>query len=133
MMRRILVMLASACAVGGLLAGGQTAAADDLTVLSCYGNAKPYNKYFDQPYAPPGFPGTWFTTTANCADINIKTSAQRQVKVCFLPSAGGVKCQDNWVFTVPNQWTVVATGVLDGTRFGFQFLTAGANSGQYAA
>ncbi|UJW30099.1 hypothetical protein L3Q67_33500 [Saccharothrix sp. AJ9571] len=132
-MRRTLVMLASACAVGGLLTGGQTATADDLTVLSCYGNAKPYSKLFDVRYAPPTFPGAWFTTTANCADINIKTTAQRRVKVCFLPSGGGVVCQPNWVYTVPNQWTVVATNVQDGTRFGFDFATGGANSGQYAA
>jgi len=131
--RKILVLLAGVIAVASLLSGGGVATADGRTVLGCYDNAKPYTKYFDEAYAPSGFSSNWFTTTANCADINILTTAQRNVRVCFLPSQGGMTCQPNWTLTKPSAWTVVATGVKDGTRFGFQFSSAGANSGYYAA
>lgn len=132
-MRKILVLLAGCITAASLISGGGVATADTLTVQGCYDNAKPYNKYFDESYSPSGFPGNWFTTTSNCADINIFTAAQRNVKVCFLPSQGGISCQDRWTLTKPGAWTEVAFAVKDGTRFAFRFHTAGANSGLYAA
>jgi hypothetical protein len=124
-------MLASAGAVllaaTGLTVGvGQTA-----TAATCYGGAESFKKANNAKYVPAT---GWFRTTSRCNDININVAREgtlrgRMVKVCF--ENGG--CQSAYKLATANTWTVIATDVKDGTTFRFQFETAPAAAGLWAA
>jgi len=131
--RKILVLLAGVISVAGLVSGGGVAAADNLTVQGCYDNAKPWTSVPGHKHYPRGFPdGAWLTTTSNCADINVKSVAGRNIRVCFDPSSGEPFCQ-NYYTIVGSQWTVVATNVANGTKFKLNFKVDLSSTGSYAA
>lgn len=130
-MRKIALLLATAATMGSLAVGGGIASADALTVQACYDNAKPYSKPAGHIYVPTN--GGWFTTTSNCADINIKPYGNRTVRVCFNPSSGPDYCQPRFTTVTEGAWGVVATNVANGTKFKFDFLFPSAGSGFYAA
>jgi len=108
-------------AVVGLVAGGLTAGVGVGTAnaAGCYDDAKGVIKVEGNFYVPTS--GSW-TTTSRCADINLKlkTIPEREVRVCFLPSSGGMTCQSSYK-SVGDDWEVVASAVKDGTKFKFQF------------
>ncbi|MGX7827918.1 hypothetical protein ACTG9Q_22800 [Actinokineospora sp. 24-640] len=105
--------------------------AGDSSALSCYGSAKSFSKPADYHDYPPG--SGFLATTANCADINLKPTTTRSVKVCFLPYSAPLYCQSGYKTANANQWTVIATNVADNTRFYFLFASAAAAGGQWAA
>jgi hypothetical protein len=111
--------------------GQAVEAQGDVGVLSCYGSAKSYSKPSGEVDYPPG--AGLLTSTSNCADINIKPNTTRSVRVCFAPSSGAWYCQPSYRTATAGQWTVVATAVLDNTKFWFNFASTAASSGQYAA
>ncbi|MFD5161624.1 hypothetical protein ACFWMJ_26685 [Streptomyces hawaiiensis] len=121
---------------GTLLAAGVvsgttvTAVAAEQGARSCYGNAWSYSKPSGTYFQPAS---ALYFATDNCADINIKTDTSRQVKVCFYASGGGLNyCQSSYKTTTAGEWKVIATDVIDGTKFKFQFASSAASSGMRA-
>jgi hypothetical protein len=115
------IAVALVLAAGGLTVG-TVAAAGPANAATCYGGAKEFSIpwYYDTFYLPSS--GTW-TTSSRCKDINLKfTNAiiDYELRVCFFPSSGGMTCQSSYK-KVGNSWKVVATDVMDGTKFKFQF------------
>ncbi|MCD7445678.1 hypothetical protein K4B79_46830 [Streptomyces lincolnensis] len=105
---------------------GGTATTAGAAAQSCYGTWT-YNKPSDTFFQPASY---LYLATDNCADINIKTNTSRQVKVCFYASGGGLDyCQSSYKTTTAGQWKVIATDVIDGTKFKFQFASSAASSG----
>ncbi|WP_046495801.1 hypothetical protein [Streptomyces odonnellii] len=124
--------MAAALAAGELsAASASTAAAGPQTAQSCYGSAKSYSKPAGDRWVPNNG-STSFLTTSNCNDINIKPNTTTTIAVCFLPSSGGWSCQTSFKTAPAGQWTVVATDVLDNTRFIFDFGHTSANTGVWA-
>ncbi len=125
-----------ALVVSGVGGGTATAASEGQPgVLACYDYARQYNKLAGAKHYPIYYPGgTWLTTSSQCANINIKPSSTRYVKVCFDPYTGSPYCQSNWKFAPADKWTSVAVDVLNGTRFKFFFENDTVTStGSYAA
>lgn len=123
------------------LAGSAVLAIAGLTTLSttpaaaatCYGGAQTYN-LADGSYIYPNSTSSWLTTSSRCNDINFKPSNRSEyVRVCFKLSSGSIDCQDRHKFADEDEWTVIATDVLDGTKFRFTFVSHGPASGVYAA
>lgn len=125
--RLIASMGAVLLATAGLTVGaGQTASA-----ATCYGGAETFKKATNAKYAPTS---GWFKTTSRCNDINLMVAREgqlkgRNVRVCF--ENGG--CQSAYTLAERDEWTVIATDVKDGTTFRFQFETATAAAGKWAA
>ncbi|MGW0285328.1 hypothetical protein ACWDXT_19725 [Streptomyces sp. NPDC003236] len=123
--KHLTVGLLSAAFIGSTLIVAPTAQA---AATSCYGSAKSYTK----PTGARWYPTTGrLTTTSNCADINIKTNQSAYVQVCFYPTSGGSTC-GAYKSAPAGQWTVIATGVKDGTQFQFLFASDAYNSGVWA-
>lgn len=97
------------------------------TATSCYGSAHSYSKPSGSYRYPTG--SAYLTTTTNCADINIKTNTNRYVAVCWQDGT----CQDQYTYATAGEWTTVATGVLNGTRFFFWFRSDASSTGSWAA
>ncbi|MFJ4716011.1 hypothetical protein [Streptomyces sp. NPDC088785] len=94
--------------------------------LSCYGSAKSYTT--DNVGFWPAGSGFAYTTS-NCADINVKPTTTRRVRVCWKTSG---TC--NGYRNAPaGQWTVAASGVLDGSGYWLDFEGTGVSRGQVAA
>lgn len=130
--RTIRILAVAALAAGGLTAATtSTATAGPLTAQSCYGSAKSYSKPSGDRWYPNNG-STTLTATSNCNDINIKPNTTTKVAVCFYQSSGSRYCQSSFKTAPAGQWTVVATDVLDGTRFIFDFGSTTANSGVWA-
>lgn len=132
--KAVTASLFSAVLLGGALAAAPAAQAQssgETVALSCYGSAKSYSKPSGNRWYPQG--GPYLTTTSNCNDINIKPNTTTSIAVCWLPSSGGSYCQSSFKTAPAGQWTVVATDVLAGTRFYFDFKSTAANSGVWAA
>ncbi|MGW1291630.1 hypothetical protein [Streptomyces sp. NPDC002533] len=122
--------LAGAGLIGGTAGTAGAAAQGDVVAQSCYGNAWTYSKRAGAYLQPES---TTYFTTANCADINIKTNTSRSVRVCFYSSSGGLNyCQTSYKTTTAGQWKVIASNVLDGTHFKFEFASSAASTGQRA-
>lgn len=119
------VGLLSAAFIGSTLI---VAPATQAAATSCFSSAKSYTK----PTGARWYPTSGrLTTTSNCADINIKTNQSAYVEVCFYPTSGGSTC-NSYKSAPAGQWTVVATGVKDGTQFQFHFASDAYNSGVWA-
>ncbi|MDN0194443.1 hypothetical protein [Streptomyces sp. S.PNR 29] len=131
------VASALAMTLSGLVAGGTTAGAatqSDVGIQACYDTARSYYKPEGSYYYPSGYPGgTWLTATSNCNDINIRTNSNRWVRVCFDPTSGSPYCQDEYTYAESGQWAVIATAVLNGTKFKFQFWSGPVATGSWAA
>ncbi|SBU88990.1 hypothetical protein YW5DRAFT_00418 [Streptomyces sp. Ncost-T6T-1] len=122
--------LAGAGLVGGTAGAAGAAAQGDVGAQSCYGNAWNYSKPSGAYLQPQS---TTYFTTGNCADINIKTNTSRRVRVCFYSSSGGLNyCQSAYKTTTAGQWKVIASDVLDGTHFKFEFASSAVSTGQRA-
>lgn len=99
--------------------------AGDVSIMSCFGNARLFNKLtgFNQPN------GGYHQTTSNCSDINMRPNSTTRVRVCFQRTQA---C--NSFKTAPaGQWTVIASNVVDNAGFYFNFASSGPISGQWAA
>jgi hypothetical protein len=132
--KAVTASLFSAVLLGGVLAAAPAAQAQssgETGALSCYGSAKSFSKPSGNRWYPQG--GSYLTATSNCNDINIKPNTTTKIAVCWLPSSGGSSCQSSFKTAPAGQWTVVATNVLVGTHFYFDFGSTAANSGLWAA
>lgn len=117
------------------VAGLATLSATPASAATCYGGAKSYtlaDGSYAYPNESPNTSSGWLTTSSRCADINIKPKRDVRVRACFKSSSGTITCNalrdaDEGV------WTVVASDVLDGTKFRISFTTHGPDSGSYAA
>lgn len=106
-------------------ATADTTSADDVTAMACYDT----QSYFHKPTGSFIHPSTeWLTTTSSCNDINVKLDLAGEVKVCF--ENGGCQARYKWAPT--GQWTAIATGVRDGSRYKLRFGTDGTYSGYIA-
>jgi hypothetical protein len=118
----------------GLLVGGagSAGAAEWGVWAACHDGDVSFTKAADNYYYPTSSTGR-LTTSSNCNDINFRytNGGSRNVKVCFYPSSGGVDCQDEWK-RVDSNWAVIATDVLDGTKYRFRFGLSHEANGQYA-
>ncbi|MBT2675147.1 hypothetical protein J7E95_30960 [Streptomyces sp. ISL-14] len=128
-----------AVAVTGVLAGGGligstattagAAAKGEVVAQACYQNWS-YDKPAGTRFQPQNY---LYITTENCADINIKTSTSRTVRVCFYASGGGLDyCQSSYKTTTANEWKVIASNVKDDTKFRFEFNSTAASKGYRA-
>ncbi|PGH47888.1 hypothetical protein [Streptomyces sp. Ru87] len=129
--RLVTFALTGTLAAAGLVGGtAGTAGAAEQGTQSCYGEAWSYSKPSGTNFQPSS---TLYFATDNCADINIKTNTSRRVKVCFYASGGGLNyCQGSYKTTTAGQWKVIATDVIDGTKFRFQFASPAASTGMRA-
>lgn len=136
--KRIAALALTGAVVGGGLIATTAATAGtagaatqgEVVAQSCYGNAWSYSKPSGTPFSPTN---TTYLTTANCADINIKTNTDRKVKVCFYAGGGGLNyCQPDYKSTKAGEWKVIASDVKDGTKFRFQFESSAASTGMRA-
>ncbi|MEV0678675.1 hypothetical protein AB0I60_19370 [Actinosynnema sp. NPDC050436] len=101
----------------------------DPTVQSCYGSAKSYTAIGDVSADWAEWPDYGYaTTTSACADINVKTNYSRYVRVCFATTS---TCNE-WKPAYAGQWTVVASDVLDNTKFWLRFQGHNNSTGQVA-
>ncbi|WP_327349048.1 hypothetical protein [Streptomyces europaeiscabiei] len=129
-MKKLAALAMTGAIVGGSLLVSTTPAA----AATCYGSAKNYVGYSGS-YHP--YSGDFFTTTSNCADINIKRSGYGpagKVKVCFYHSNTSLNyCQRSYTEGYAGQWTEVATDVKDGVKFRFYFEEAGYKNFDWAA
>ncbi|MGJ5756683.1 hypothetical protein [Streptomyces galbus] len=118
----------------GVGAGGAEAASATPTSTrapaACFDVLHSYSKPSGYGYYPTN--GTRLTTTSRCADINISPRAGAYIAVCFHPSSGSEYC-NGYTWAPANQYTVVASGVRDGTQFYFAFRSTAASSGGWAA
>ncbi|MFI6080233.1 hypothetical protein ACIBBB_04475 [Streptomyces sp. NPDC051217] len=121
------LVVTTALASTALIGSASTASA-----ATCYGSAHSYSKPADSTFLP-NIGNGHFRTTSNCADINIKTNADRYIRVCFVPSSGGTQCQDDFKLARRGVWTVIATDVRDATKFAFVFEATGVSTGYWAA
>ncbi|MER6159590.1 hypothetical protein ABT147_29255 [Streptomyces sp. NPDC001868] len=136
--RFVAVAMTGALAGGGLVAvttSANAAGQGELAARSCYGNAKSYTKKEDFHLVPlPSQTPEYFTTTSDCADINIRTNSNRYVKVCFYKSNGDLNyCQDDYKYAEKDTWKVIATDVNNGVKFRFHFKITATATGEYAA
>jgi hypothetical protein len=112
---------------------------------SCYGGAKPWDvgtadadgdpRYIpgwdDAPDATVGR-GPVYVASDRCNDVNLQVTSPRsvpvRVRVCFFPTSGGYYCND-WTTIAPDDadWVVIATALINGTRFEVEF----ENPGEY--
>jgi hypothetical protein len=71
-----------------------------------------------------------YVASDRCNDVNLRLTSERtepiQAQVCFYPSNGDNYC-NQWTEIAPDDtdWNVIATNVLDGTRFDVWFDDAG--------
>ncbi|MCQ4210768.1 MULTISPECIES: hypothetical protein [Streptomyces] len=124
----------AATAVTAALAGaGLVGTASTASAATCYGSAHSYTK--PEGYVwNPGTAGKYYTTTSNCADINIKTTRSVKVTACFYPTNADPFCAaGGYKTTTAGVWKVLATDVKDGTKFKFMFYSPTASSGVWAA
>lgn len=128
---RFVAVAVSGAACAGLIGGTASAGTQgEVVAQSCYDNAWSYSKPSGTYFQPQS--ATYFMT-GNCADINIKTDTDRRVKVCFYSSSGGLNyCQSSYKTTTAGQWKVIASDVLKGTNFKFQFASSAASTGKRA-
>jgi hypothetical protein len=130
--RRTIATLAAAIALvsGAMLAGAPTASA-----ATCYEG----ERFFASSAGLYPSGSDRLTTTARCNDINVRfanniLTPSRRVRVCFYPSSGGSYCQANYTTISGSSWKVVATNVLDNTKFRLQFPDSnGFSQGYWAA
>jgi hypothetical protein len=114
----------AALTAGLTLAGGLVLAnATTANAATCYGG----ESYFSSSnhYFPESTSGR-LTATSRCNDINVRftnniITPSRKVKVCFYPSTGSAYCQSNYTTVYGGDWAVIATDVLDGTKFRLRF------------
>ncbi|MFI6874668.1 hypothetical protein ACIBL6_14615 [Streptomyces sp. NPDC050400] len=126
--RLVTFALTGALAAAGLVGGTATSAG--AAARSCYGEAWSYSKPSNTNFQPAS---ALYFATDNCADINIKTNTSRRVKVCFYASGGGLNyCQSDYKTTTAGEWKAIATDVIDGTKFKFQFASSAASTGMRA-
>lgn len=110
--------IAAASAAAPLAAPAQAAPAPagEATVQSCYGDAKPFRIMSGARVPGQG----WLYTTSSCADINIRPTGTKSVRVCFQRTT----C-NSWKTAYANQWNVIATNVVDGAAYAIETRTAG--------
>ncbi len=124
----------AAALIGGFVAFAPAAHASVVSsssVAACYDTAHSYSKPDGNQYYPT--PGSHLTTTSACSDINIQPKTDRYVAVCFSPSSGSDYCQSSYTLAHAGQWNTIATDVVDGTKFYFEFRSTALSNGSWAA
>ena len=138
-MRRMLIAVSTAVAMGGVLFAGAAPASaaapaanaeTAMTALaSCYGGAAAYTKTSGTFQVPRGA-GSFYRTSTRCTDINIKPNQTVWARICF--EATG--CQSSFKQVLRGQWGVIATNVRDNAPFRIDFTNLDAEfTGVYAA
>lgn len=129
-----------ALAMTGALAGGGLVAATATTAgaatagqaAACYDITKAYSKPAGTYITPKG--SAFFKTSKRCKDINVKSTTDRRVKVCFYKADGKLNyCQSTFKTAKKGKWTVIATDVKDGVKFKLRFSTPVRAAGKVAA
>lgn len=92
--------------------GSVTNAGGDVTAQTCYGDAVSYST--DAYFRWPAYPYEAMATSS-CRDVNIKANRAMKVQVCY----DNGTCR-GWVWAPLGTWTVIASGVPDGTYFYLQ-------------
>ncbi|MEU7484153.1 hypothetical protein [Streptomyces sp. NPDC042319] len=136
MRTRIAPFAMTAVLLGGVAAAATTGPASasepkaNVVIQSCYGTAKNYTSTPGSGSRNAHWPatGTYAYTTKNCADINLKVKATRQVTTCFKATG---KC-NGWKTATAGKWMQVATDVKDGSGFYIQFKGTARSAGQIA-
>lgn len=126
--------MAAALLGGGLATASTASAASDVSggapaaaaAQSCYGGAKNY-KTTESGIWPGG--GVWSYATTRCADINVKPTTTRKVRVCWKRTG---TC-NAYRTAKAGQWTVAASNVRDGAGFSLDFKGIGVSKGKVAA
>ncbi|GGL73112.1 hypothetical protein GCM10010095_67380 [Streptomyces anthocyanicus] len=113
---KLTTVLASGTLAAGLLVGGASSASAG-TAQTCYGGADDFsttNKVW------PAYP-QWRTTSARCADVNVKATVGAYVQACFYQGAGEPhKCYaKRWLSQ--GVWDTAVTDVLNGKKFYLKF------------
>ncbi|MGW1293485.1 hypothetical protein [Streptomyces sp. NPDC002533] len=122
------ITMTVALAGTGLIVGSTPASA-----ATCYGSAHSFNKP-DGKGMMPYLANNYFMTTSNCADINIKTSSNTKVAICFYHRDGSYNyCQNTLKEAKAGVWATIATNVKDGVLFRYNFNGGAFVSGQWAA
>jgi hypothetical protein len=91
---------------------------------ACYDGAVVSNFYGDDGIVTIPAGGGYYTTSNRCADINFKwystsqLNLQANVRVCWVNS--GTCNSWKWYDAGYDSWKVIASGVLDGTKFRVQ-------------
>jgi hypothetical protein len=125
-----LVSAPSAVAVGAH-AEGSVSAGGTSGALACHDHAKSYSKPAGDSFYPGG--SAYLTTTSYCRSINIKPKTDRYIRVCFHPSSGSNYCQDSYKLAQGGKWNEIATDVLNGAKFWFDFRSDALSNGSWAA
>lgn len=96
----------------------------------CYASARNYTSAPGSGSSNAHWPGTgiWAYTTSNCADINLKVNATREVRTCFKATGS---C-NGWRWARAGQWALAASDVKDGSGFYIQFKGTSRSTGLIA-
>ncbi|MEG3627512.1 hypothetical protein [Streptomyces poriticola] len=94
---------------------------------ACYDTGRAYIKHTEYYTYPLN--QTPLTTTGYCNDINLRPNTNRYVRVCFT----GHGCQSGYTLARAGTWNTIATDVISGSRYYFQFRSAAKSTGYYAA
>ncbi|WP_155984669.1 hypothetical protein [Saccharomonospora piscinae] len=100
---------------------------------TCYGGAVQWTHTSSSPLRVPSSGN--YTASSRCNDINIRTTRWSgwaegyRARVCFYPSWGDRYCgASKPVPSLASGWTVLATDVLDGTKFHVELRKSGGNA-----
>ncbi|MER7178892.1 hypothetical protein ABT404_05325 [Streptomyces hyaluromycini] len=116
-------LLAGGVTIGAVGPADASAMRSGATAQSCYGGAHDEEFWVSTSGGNDFWPtqGSYATTTSACADINVKPSESHSFTVCFKATGS---C-NGWHYAPAGQWTVVASQVLDSTKFYLQSNTHG--------
>jgi len=116
-----------ALTMAGLTGGAMVANAAPQSLRDCYGDSHSYS-------APTGsgrYPvGRHLKTTSSCANISIKPKTNRYVRVCWASTGN---CTDWFTYARGGSWTILEFDIPNGVRFWFDFRSAAASKGRWAA
>ncbi|MGW0501672.1 hypothetical protein [Micromonospora sp. NPDC003241] len=104
-------------------ASAEPADISEAAAASCYGGAVSFPSQTLGPASTRYLPSSsgYYTTSSRCQDINIKfanpESGNVQVRVCWVSHG---TCNSYKTLLMDSAWKVIATDVLDGTRFRVQ-------------
>lgn len=116
-----------ALTMAGLTGGTTVANAAPQSLRDCYGDSHSYS-------APTGsgrYPvGRYLKTTSSCANISIKPKTNRYVRVCWASTGN---CTDWFTYARGGSWTILEFDIPNGVRFWFDFRSAAASKGRWAA
>ncbi|OQO94637.1 hypothetical protein B1813_00540 [Saccharomonospora piscinae] len=116
-----LLLLATGAGSAAAVPSASGESGEVTAAATCYGGAVQWTQTSPELRVPSS--GT-YTTSSRCNDINLRTTRGTDrpqayfAAVCFLPSSGNNYCGSfKQVPSLSSGWKVLASDVLDGTRF----------------